>query len=92
MTLAAGQRGLITSELRVKKDLVELASQKFTCPHATTHIDFPEGNILNMNVTITLTAGFYAGACALARRAAPPPPSRPDSRADVPRRLGTFRL
>ncbi|KAH8086713.1 NEDD8 transferase [Aureococcus anophagefferens] len=31
MPLAAGQRGLITSELRVKKDLVELASQKFTC-------------------------------------------------------------
>ena len=61
MTLAAGQRGLITSELRVKKDLAELTSQKFTCPHATTHIDFPEGNILDMSVTITLTGGFYAG-------------------------------
>ncbi|KAH8053887.1 Ubiquitin-conjugating enzyme E2 [Aureococcus anophagefferens] len=49
------ERGLITSELRVKKDLVELASQKFTCPHASTHIDFPEGDILNMHVTISLT-------------------------------------
>ncbi|KAH8059375.1 NEDD8 transferase [Aureococcus anophagefferens] len=58
MPLAAGQRGLITSELRVKKDLVELASQKFTCPHASTHIDFPEGDILNMHVTISLTRLF----------------------------------
>jgi len=80
MPLAAGQRGLITSELRVKKDLVELASQKFTCPHASTHIDFPEGDILNMHVTISLTSGFYAGARAAssrdARAPSPPPPPR----------------
>ncbi|KAK7248790.1 ubiquitin-conjugating enzyme [Aureococcus anophagefferens] len=88
MPLAAGQRGLITSELRVKKDLVELASQKFTCPHASARHRLPEGDILNMHVTISLTSGFYAGARAAssrdARAPSPPPPAPPRASRKAP--------
>ena len=34
-------RGVITSELRMKKDLAELAQAKMTSPHVQTTIDFP---------------------------------------------------
>ena len=32
-----------------------------TSPHVATHISFPEGDILNMKVTLRVAAGFYAG-------------------------------
>jgi len=54
-------RGVITSHLRMKKDLAELATAKMTSPHVATHISFPEGDILNMKVTLRVAAGFYAG-------------------------------
>ena len=59
-TLARG-RGVITSELRMKKDLAELAQAKMTSPHVQTTIDFPDGDVLHLRVTLRVAAGFYAG-------------------------------
>ena len=54
-------RGVITSELRMKKDLAELAQAKMTSPHVQTTIDFPDGDVLHLRVTLRVAAGFYAG-------------------------------
>ena len=54
-------RGVITSELRLKKDLAELAQAKMTSPHVQTTIDFPDGDVLHLRVTLRVAAGFYAG-------------------------------
>ena len=53
--------GVITSELRMKKDLAELAQAKMTSPHVQTTIDFPDGDVLHLRVTLRVAAGFYAG-------------------------------
>ncbi|KAF0683033.1 Aste57867_24886 [Aphanomyces stellatus] len=50
--------------LRVRKDVNELAKGKFTCAHATTQIEFPDGvdNLLRILIAISVgdTGGPYA--------------------------------
>ncbi|KAJ1448286.1 ubiquitin-conjugating enzyme/RWD-like protein [Pelagophyceae sp. CCMP2097] len=57
------KQGRVRSELRVQKDLVELAKQRFVCPHASAEISFPDGssNLLKICVRISMQAGIYAG-------------------------------
>ena len=45
----------------MKKDLAELAQAKMTSPHVQTTIDFPDGDVLHLRVTLRVAAGFYAG-------------------------------
>mmetsp|Transcript_6326 Transcript_6326/g.19172 ORF Transcript_6326/g.19172 Transcript_6326/m.19172 type:complete len:242 (-) Transcript_6326:426-1151(-) len=50
----------LASELRMKKDMVELSSQRFTCPHATTVVEVnPSGT--QVSVTMSFSGGYYAG-------------------------------
>lgn len=54
----------LASELRAKKDMMELSSQRFTCPHATTVVQLnPNGNSGGnvVGVTMSFSGGYYAG-------------------------------
>lgn len=56
-----GRANLVT--LRVKKDMQELAQQRFVCNSASTAIEFPDGNrnLLRTNVRVAMSGGCYAG-------------------------------
>mmetsp|Transcript_20896 Transcript_20896/g.67293 ORF Transcript_20896/g.67293 Transcript_20896/m.67293 type:complete len:245 (+) Transcript_20896:68-802(+) len=54
-----GPPPLELSQLRVKKDLVELASSKFECAHASTQIEVQSPD--HVLVSMSFRSGFYAG-------------------------------
>ena len=49
--------------MRIKKDLAELSGARFSCEHASTAIELPEGqsDLLKIKVTVSMTCGAYAG-------------------------------
>jgi ubiquitin-conjugating enzyme E2 M len=51
------------AQLRVKKDIQELSTQRLAAPHAITAIEFPLGskNVLDIRVHVRVTGGVYIG-------------------------------
>ncbi|KAJ8609968.1 hypothetical protein CTAYLR_008093 [Chrysophaeum taylorii] len=60
-SLSGRQKGKqrLASELRVKRDMLELNSQRFTCPHATTKVSLEAGG--QVGVSMSFSGGYYAG-------------------------------
>lgn len=57
-----------------KKDIQELAQHRFSCNSASTAVEFPDGNenLLNIQVTVIMTSGFYRGGSFIFRLTIPP--------------------